>query len=68
MAAAHLSMDKIASLSVHAVSLREIYSTLLGFVFGVGLLILTQFVGAMSELALLLIGAKSKLKEFLAEL
>ena len=44
------------------------YSAILGLVFGVGLLVLAQFVGAMGEFALLAIGTAPELHKLFAEL
>lgn len=61
-------MNKIAPFPVHAMSFLEKDPTLFSFIFGVHLLIFSEFVRAMGELALLLVGTKAELKVFFAEL
>ena len=63
-----LLMNEVAPLSVHAVPVGEVDSAFFGLVFGVGLLIFAKFMGAMCELALLLIGTEAKFEVFFAEL
>jgi hypothetical protein len=54
-------MDEIAPLTVWAVSLLYIYPTLLGFILRVHFLVSPQLMGAMGELALILIRTKTTL-------
>jgi hypothetical protein len=61
-------VDKVAPLAIHAMSLFQIDSAFLGFVFRVGLLVFAQFMRAMGKFALLLVGTKAKLQVFFAEL
>jgi hypothetical protein len=61
-------VDEVAALSVHAATTVEEDPTLFGLVFGVELLILAEFLGAMGELALLLVRTEPLLHELLAQL
>jgi hypothetical protein len=61
-------VNKVASLSVRTVSLGDENSTLLSLVLGVDLVVSSQLVGPMGELALLLVGAETVLHELFAQL
>ena len=57
---AHLIVDKVAPLSIHAHSFVEINSALFSLILRVGLSIFAELVRAVGELALLLVRAKPK--------
>ena len=64
----NFSVNEVASLTVRAVALCDKDAAFFRFVFGVDLLISSQFMRPMGKFAFLFIGAKSILHEFLAEL
>ena len=59
-------MDEVTSLPEHAGSFLEEDSALFGLVFGVDLLIFSELVGTMGELAPFLVWTKAKLEVFFA--
>lgn len=63
-----LGVDEVASLAVHAGSLCQKDPAFLGLVAAIGLLIFLELMGAVGELALLLVGAEAEFDEFFTEL
>ena len=61
-------VQKVAPASVAAVSVPEVCDALLRFVLGVGGVVFAEFVGAVGELALVVVGAVAELGELAAEL
>ena len=59
-------MNEVAPFAIHAIAVREEDAALFCFVFGVNLLIFPQFVGAVGELALLLVGTEAEFEVFFA--
>ena len=62
------SVQEVAPASITAISISEVCHTLLCLVFRISRVVLPELVGSMSKLALVVVGAVAKLREFPTQL